>query len=74
MENGKNFTNYKQLEIMEQLTLTVKGHENLSLEADYIGMLETWCEVWEDGKRRKEKDGYFSNAVLKVKKQCNENN
>ena len=48
-------------------SLTVKGHENLTLKPIGWGMFEIWCKVWEDGKRAKHKDGYFLKSVLKVK-------
>jgi predicted Rdx family selenoprotein len=48
-------------------TLTVEGHENLTLKPQGWGMFEIFCKVWEDGKRNKDKDGYFPKSVLKVK-------
>ena len=46
--------------------LTVKGHEYLTLKPDGWGMFEIWCEIWENGKRNKSKDGYFLKSVLKT--------
>ncbi len=46
--------------------LTVKGHEELTLEAVSWGMFEIFCKVWENGKRNKDKDGYFVKSTLKV--------
>ena len=49
--------------------LTIKGNENLTLKPKDTGMniFEIWCEVWEDGKRNKAKDGYFLRSCLKIK-------
>lgn len=46
--------------------LTVIGRENLKLKPQGWGMFEIWCKVWENGKRAKEKDGYFLKSTLKV--------
>ena len=48
--------------------LTIIGHEYMTLKPQGWGMFEIYCKVWEDGKRVKDKDGYFFISTLKVKK------
>jgi len=44
--------------------LQIKGNNKLILKASEIGFKETYCKVYENGKRAENKDGYFSNRNL----------
>lgn len=46
--------------------LKIKGSSNILLKADSIGLFETYCKVWVDGKRTPQRDGFFSNRELEV--------